>query len=100
MLEQELTLEQKRLLSLLDYLEALEKLHRQPVFQISEHGGFAAYQKDILGLPSVELNELDETGQVWLSIERLRPQRPPRLPEELTVWVSKTIRLLNPSAAP
>jgi hypothetical protein len=33
MLEQELTLEEKRLLSLLDYLEALEKLHRQPVFQ-------------------------------------------------------------------
>jgi hypothetical protein len=88
MAEQELTLEQKRLLSLLDYLEAWEKLHRQPVFQISEHGGFAAYQKSILGLPSVELNEFDEAGQVWLRIERLRPQRPPRLPEELTLWVS------------
>src|SRR6266478_6583911 len=88
MAEQQLTAEQQRLLSLLEYLEELEKLHRRPIFHISEHGRFVAYQQDVVGLPGIETDAVDRTGPVWMEIHRLRAQRPPPVPELLIPWVS------------
>jgi hypothetical protein len=75
------------MLSILDYLEELDKLTRRAVFEIAEHGGLAIYQPDVNELPGIILNRLDPEGEIWMEIERIRPTRPPTPPVTLAPWL-------------
>ena len=81
------SLHQQRLTSMLDYLEEWDKLNRTPVFEIASHQALMIWQQDVAELPGVSLNSSDESGEVWLTLDRLRPTKPPQLPVELVPWV-------------
>jgi hypothetical protein len=81
------SLNQQRLTSMLDYLEEWDKLNRKPIFDIASHQALMIWQQDVAELPGFSLNSSDESGEVWLTIDRLRPTTPPRLPVELVPWV-------------
>jgi very-short-patch-repair endonuclease len=84
-----LSQDQKRLVSMLDYLEHWDRLNRTPVFDVAAHqGGFLVWEWELAGLPGVHLNLADEAGEVWLKVDRLRPLKPPDLPKELVPWVA------------
>ena len=72
---------------MLDYLEEWDKLNRAPVFDISSHQGLIIWQRDVSELPGFALNSSDDTGEVWLTLDRLRPTPPPSLPLDLMPWV-------------
>lgn len=72
---------------MLDYLEEWDKLNRTPVFDIASHQALMIWQQDIAELPGFSLNSSDESGEVWLTLDRLRPTKPPQLPLELLPWV-------------
>lgn len=83
-----LSTEQQRLVSMLDYLEAWDKLNRTPVFDVAAHqGGFLAWQSDFNNLPGVHLNVADSSGEIWMEIERLRPSKPPEPLAALVPWI-------------
>lgn len=81
--ETNLSESQRRMLSILEYLEELDKLTRRAVFEITEHGGLSIYQADAGGLPGIVLGRVDAEGEIWMEIERLRPARPPLPPADL-----------------
>ena len=72
---------------MLDYLEEWDKLNRTPVFDIASHQALMIWQHDVAELPGFSLNSSDESGEVWLTLDRLRPTKPPQLPVELVPWV-------------
>ena len=72
---------------MLDYLEEWDKLNRTPVFDIASHQALMIWQQDVAELPGFSLNSSDESGEVWLTLDRLRPTTPPQLPVELVPWV-------------
>ncbi len=72
---------------MLDYLDEWDKLNRIPVFDIASHQGLMIWQQDVAELPGFSLNSSDESGEVWLILDRLRPTKPPQLPVELVPWV-------------
>lgn len=72
---------------MLDYLEEWDKLNRTPVFDIASHQALMIWQQDVAELPGFSLNSSDESGEVWLTLDRLRPKKPPQLPDELVPWV-------------
>jgi hypothetical protein len=81
------SLHQQRLTSMLDYLEEWDKLNRTPVFDIASLQALMIWQHDVAELPGFSLNSSDESGEVWLTLDRLRPTKPPQLPVELLAWV-------------
>ena len=72
------SLHQQRLISMLDYLEEWDKLNRKPVFDITSHQALVIWQQDAAELPGFTLNSSDESGEVWLTLDRLRPTKPPQ----------------------
>ena len=93
-----LSTEQQRLVSMLEYLEEWDKLNRVPTFDVATHrGGFLAWQSELSGLPGIHLNLTDDSGEIWMEIERLRPAKPPAPPPALIPWV---LLRDNPSAEP
>lgn len=84
----ELSIEQQRLASMLEYLEHWDKLDRIPTFDVGTHQvGFLAWQRDLETLPGVNLNISDATGEVWMLVERLRTEKPPTPHESLIPWI-------------
>lgn len=81
------SLHQQRLISMLDYLKEWDKLNRTPIFDIASHQALMIWQQDVAELPGFSLNSSDESGEVWLTLDRLRPTKPPQLPFELVPWV-------------
>jgi very-short-patch-repair endonuclease len=81
------TVQQQRLVSMLEYLEHWDKLNRVPVFDVAGHQGLALWQNDVTDLPGICLNSTGSTGDVWMTIERLRPVEPPQPPSDLSQWI-------------
>lgn len=75
-----------QVLSLLDYIEQVEKLKAKPAFTVpSEY--YCAYQQDFHGLPELQFNLQVDGDDVWLRLPRLQEIAPPELDEELKPWV-------------
>ncbi|MDW8414655.1 MAG: AAA family ATPase [Thermaurantiacus sp.] len=73
-----------RLVALLDYVAALVREGRTLVRDVEEYKSFRLDPTAIDGLPGITLNAApDETGPIWLQIDRLQEERPPSLPERL-----------------
>jgi very-short-patch-repair endonuclease len=78
---------QQRLVSMLEYLEHWDKLNRVPVFDVNAHQGLLLWQNDISDLPGISFNSADITGDVWMTLERLRPIKPPHPPLDILPWI-------------
>jgi hypothetical protein len=82
-----LSTHQQRLISMLEYLENWDRLNRTPVLDLATHQGLVIWQDDMRDLPGIHLNAPDDSGEVWLMIERLRASRPPAIPAKLVPWL-------------
>ena len=70
----------KRLLNVLDYIEAVENLDAKIPFRVADHQRPSYFEHEITGLPGVNLGPIAANQQSWLEIKRLQPRDPP-LPE-------------------
>ena len=82
-----LSTHQQRLISMLEYLENWDRLNRTPVLDLATHQGLVVWQDDLRDLPGIHSNAPDDSGEVWLMIERLRASRPPAVPAKLLPWL-------------
>ena len=91
--------EQEKLIAILSYLEAWDKLVQTPVTSVTEYrAGLADFQKEIEVLPEIKTNFVDANGEpVWMEVPRLQKNPPPQVQERLFPWV---ILVDNPSVEP
>lgn len=76
-----------RILSLLNYIEEVEKLRRKPSLTVPTED-FVAFQADVRGLPGLRFNLQTEDDDVWLSVPRLAENAPPAPAVELKPWTT------------
>lgn len=74
-------------LDLLNYIEQVEKLKVKPAFSVPDDF-FSASQQDLKGLPEVQFNIQDDTGDIWLRIPRLHEIPPPPSDAILSDWIT------------
>src|SRR4051812_44910395 len=67
---------------LLGYIEEQAKEVDPRSYRLSAAKGFMKSRKDLRGLPGVEFDVKVEGDHIWLRVERLAADRPPRLPDE------------------
>jgi len=58
-----------------------------PVALLRSNTEFWIWQQDVAELPGFSLNSSDESGEIWLTIQRLQPTEPPQLPVDLVPWI-------------
>lgn len=79
---------ENKLIAILKYLEAWEKLVRKSVMNVDDYGaGLSVYQNEVEILPGVETQLLDGGESVWLTISRLSKKAPPTPSETLLPWI-------------
>lgn len=74
-------------LDLLNYIEQVEKLKTKPAFSVPTEF-FSAGQQDLKGLPEVQFNVQDESGDIWLRVPRLHEIPPPPPDFSLNDWIT------------
>jgi very-short-patch-repair endonuclease len=72
---------------MLEYLENWDRLNRTPVLDLATHQGLVVWEDDLRDLPGIHSNAVDDSGEVWLMVERLRAIRPPAVPAKLVPWL-------------
>jgi very-short-patch-repair endonuclease len=77
------------LIQLLDYIEHVEKLNRNPAFTVPQDF-YCAYEASLRGLPSLEFNLAENGDETWLRVPRLAEKDPPDPPLALKPWVVLT----------
>ncbi len=86
----------EKILSLLSYIEEVEKLKQKPSFVVPEEH-FTAYRHAIKGLPGVNFGVQSAGDDIWLLVQRLEENLPPALRQDLEPWVILT---KNPETPP
>ncbi|MEK7469880.1 MAG: AAA domain-containing protein [Planctomycetota bacterium] len=79
-----------RLVSLIEFAQQSARLRSKFVSSVAQHRLFSMHEHEIQGLPGIHLDLHDAEGddEVWLSVERLHPDPPPRIKSEiLRPWV-------------
>jgi hypothetical protein len=76
-----------RLLSLLEYIEHVEKLNRKPQFEVPTDY-FCGYEGDLRETPGLEFNLIED--DLWLRVPRRMPESPPAPSAALKPWVILT----------
>src|SRR5258708_37910278 len=76
-----MSIEQQRLLSLLEFAQQSARLRSTPAHNVSQHKFFALYEHQLQGLPGVRLNldGIDSEDELWLSVSRLHEIKPPEV---------------------
>ena len=85
-----MTIQNKRLISLIEFAQQSAKLRFKPASNISQHRQFALHEHQVQGLPGIRLNMLqdDGTDEIWLSIDRIHQTKPPEIQSDLLrPWV-------------
>ena len=77
---------QARLISLLEYIEQVEKLKKSASFSVPS-APFRQFQRELQGLPGVDFNILNG-DDVWMRIARIKELPAPEPVESLRPWVS------------
>lgn len=88
-----MTVERKRLLSLVDFVQQSVRLRGKPAATVAAHDLFARYEHDIQGLPGIRLNVNvpESEDEIWLAVERLHEIQPPGIASAiLRPWVQMT----------
>lgn len=79
----------RRLIDLIDYVEATERDKLKIELDYRSHRGFVTTEEELVGLPGVSLDCGDEDDPVWLRVERLAKIAPPApVDRELALWLS------------
>lgn len=87
-----LIIQQKRLLSLIEFALRSARLKLKPVQEVSKHNIFTLYEDELIDLPGVHLNtekKENEDGEILLLvIERLWESHPPPVTKKLlSIWL-------------
>lgn len=80
----------RRLIDLIDYVEATERDKLKIELDYRSHRGFVTTEEELAGLPGVSLDCGDEDDPVWLRVERLAkiaPPAPAAIDAGLAPWV-------------
>jgi hypothetical protein len=78
-----MSIEQERLLSLVEFAQQSARLRTTPASTITQHGVFALYEHQVQGLPGITLNAgNDGEDEIWLIVERLH--------EPVRVWCRRS----------
>jgi hypothetical protein len=82
----------KRLKELLDYVGQVIKLDERPAFKLSEYRlangqTFVFHQHELHALPGITHDLTDDDGAVWLCVERLKRNDPPKPSDTLAPWL-------------
>jgi very-short-patch-repair endonuclease len=87
-----MTIEQERLVSLVEFAQQSARLRKTPVHSVTQHGSFTLHEHQLQGLPGIRLNNDTETeDEIWLSVERLPERKPPEIASSLLKpWVQLT----------
>lgn len=81
--------EVRRLIDLIDYVEATERDKLKIELDYRSHRGFVVTEHDLAELPGVSLDCGDDDDPVWLRVERLAKIAPPvPADRELALWLS------------
>ena len=86
----------ERLITLLEYIEHVEKLNRKPAFTVPTDF-YAGYEHELRGLPGVEFDLAGDGDEVWLRVPRLKEEDPPEPPALLRSWLNQS---KNPDKEP
>lgn len=79
----------RRLIDLIDYVEATERDKLKIELDYRRHNGFVATEEEVGGLPGVSLDCGDEEDPIWLRVDRLARIAPPvPADRELALWLS------------
>ncbi len=79
----------RRLIDLIDYVEATERDKLKIELDYRSHRGFVTTEEELAVLPGVSLDCGDEDDPVWLRVERLAKISPPAPTDrELVLWLS------------
>lgn len=85
----DIELQRKRLLDLIDYVEATERDRLKVTLDFQNHLGFRTTEAELVDLPGVFRNCGTEEDLIWLRVDRLAKVPPPAPTEpELALWVS------------
>lgn len=89
--EQELIVEQRRLLSLIEYAQHSARLKHTIVKEVASHKEFCLYEHELICPPGIRFNTGEEEDEIWLVIERLWESQPPEPQENLLkVWLQQS----------
>lgn len=85
-----MSIQNERLLSLIEFTKQCALLKHEPVKKFSQHNVFSRTEEQIRGLPGINFNcnETESNDEVWLRIDRLRETLPP-IPKNklLNIWI-------------
>lgn len=82
-------------INLLSYIEEVEKLRRKPVYSVP-NDYFAVFQAELVGMPELQVNLLDEAEEVWLRVPRMQEIPAPAAPAVLAPWLTVSKALDRP----
>ncbi|OGT07395.1 MAG: hypothetical protein A2103_04975 [Gammaproteobacteria bacterium GWF2_41_13] len=86
-----MNIQQKRLLSLIEFTQQSARLKFNPVKEVNKHNRFNLFEHDSIGLPGIHFNLGGENNEVWLVIERLWKSQSPSASENLlAAWLDKS----------
>jgi hypothetical protein len=87
-----MSIEQERLLSLVEFAQQSARLRTTPASTITQHGVFALYEHQVQGLPGITLNAgNDGEDEIWLIVERRHETKPPEVKNALLQpWIEMT----------
>ena len=83
----------ERLSELLGYVEQVIRLDEWPAFRLSDYRlltgqTFVFHQHEFHALPEITHDLTDEDGAIWLTIQRLKRDKPPAPPEAIAPWLN------------
>ncbi len=83
-----MSIENERLLSLIEFAQHSARLKLSSVLDATKHGIFYRFEHELTALPGVHFNHGDDQEEIWLRVERLLETTPPKTKIELlTPWL-------------
>ncbi|MCC5791456.1 MAG: hypothetical protein JJT82_02440 [Legionellaceae bacterium] len=65
------SMEEERLLSLIEFAQQSARLKLNPVKDVVKHGLFNRFEHELLSSPGVHINIAENDDELWLRIDRL-----------------------------
>lgn len=82
------SIEEERLLSLIEFAQQSARLKLNPVKDVIKHSLFNRFEHELISLPGVHMNLIEQDDELWLKIERLTETYPPEPQDQrLKIWI-------------
>jgi hypothetical protein len=85
-----MSIEQERLISLIEFAQQSARLKSKPASTIAQYSLFAIYEHNLQGLPGIRLNvnDTENSDEIWLVVERMHERKPPEITNAMLYpWV-------------